>query len=245
MKLILYLLIFLTPVRILSKNPNLTFWNSNNPTLSLGQKSRAYCSYYNLFFLKEMNLKAIGIIINKNTSGFNLEFKRFGNTHYNQTISSLAYSKSLNPDIKIGIGIKTYTINQLEFNPTSFIIKPQFGLSYKLNEQNSIYTSIYTQDFHPQANFYPEMFAVNWEHEISSLASALISFNQSLENRIISIGINLSPNPKMDTFLQISKSEIPIRLKTMFKTGKLSFLCTNEFHQKLGLSNLIGISFSW
>lgn len=245
MNYFLALLIFLTTIKSIGINPTLSYWFSTNPTFSSTKENIAFTSYSNSFFLKEMNQKSIGLGLKLKPFNFWFRFSRFGTKNYNQNKTTISAVKSINPQLKLGIGLQSFFINQLEFNQSPMVLKPQLGLTYQFDDKNTIYSAIHSAKYLELNSYYPEVLSFQWEYKLNDLVSSLISVDQMIDQRVYFIGLNISPNKAIDLFIQTSNSETPISLTTQINKGDLMILLTNTFHQKLGLSNRIGIALKW
>lgn len=242
---IIIIKIFLIPIVVLANNPYLQIWNTNTSLFHHSHENKSYITYENLFFLKEMNQKTVGTFFSKNKSGINCRYSKWGNINYNQNLISTSYIKSINPQLKISVGCQAFQINQLETSPSPLVLKPNFGLRYEIDESSNLFLAVHNQAFLYSKYNYPDLISIFWEYKISEIISSLTSFNQTLNQRIWSVGLNFTVKNDFDFFFQVENSESPVSCISQFRLKKIDLMIGNKFHQKLGISNQLGIAFRW
>lgn len=245
MNKIIFFKIFLTTNFILAKNPSLQIWNNTGSLFHHPNENTTYLIYENLFFLKEMNQKSAGMFFNMNKAGINCRFSKWGNMNYNQNLISTSYIKGISPQLKISIGLQAFQINQLEVSSSPLVLKPNLGLSYKIDESSNVFIAINNQDFLFSKDYYPDLISILWEYKISEIISSLTGFNQTLNQRIWSVGINFTVKSDFDFFFQVENSESPVSCISQFTLKKIDLMISNKFHQKLGISNQLGFAIRW
>lgn len=226
--------------------PLINYWNlKGNPVFGIGEKSQIFTSYSNKYFLKEWNNKLVGGCWNKNGNSIQGVFLQKGNSKFSNNNTSLAYVKTLSPNFKLGIGVDVFFIQQMEFKSTPPIIKPYAGLSFQLDLKNEIFCSLSNPDLTPTKNEIPDQLNISWLHkreQLNFLFSGLGNQNGDLNFKVAGI-YNL--HKKVNFSLEINSTDEPIFTSTQINLSNFAILIQYSYHQKLGLSNQIGLSYKW
>ncbi len=242
----LSLIILLKSFDLKSQNQYTSHWNTNNPSVVLNDKNTFILKYENQFFIKEWNNKLLSATINNKNNYFIFNISQKGNANFSENKFTFAYTKNLTPKLYIGLGAELFFIQQIEVSSTPSFIKPYGGLLYNLNNKNRIFCSFNTQNLTPIPKAIPENINTQWEYKFNEIITGLFGFSESFENKHSFEGlIDIKLNDRINSSLAISSSENPIQLFSYIKMNNWHIMILNGYHQKLGSSNSIGLSFSW
>lgn len=242
----LSLIILLKSFDLKSQNQYTSHWNTNNPSVVLNDRNTFILKYENQFFIKEWNNKLLGATINNKNNYFIFNISQKGNANFSENKFAFAYTKNLTPKLYIGLGAELFFIQQIEVSSIPSFIKPYGGLTYNLNDNNRILCSFNTQNLAPTPKGIPENINIQWEYKFNEIITGLFGFSESFENKHSFEGlIDIKLNDRINSSLAISSSENPIQLFSYIKMNNWHIMILNGYHQKLGSSNSIGLSFSW
>lgn len=224
-----------------------SFWNATyNPVFSIQDAKAAFCALENKYWITEWNNKAVGINFQKKEKYLLFQFEQKGNSKFAQNRISCAFSKVLSPKLAMGLGGQIVYFHQAEFPTFNAHFKPFWGLSFTLNEDHIFYCSLSNQDFSSNRSEIPDQLNTQWRYSIIEVFSSVISietgFYRPFTFRVFGI---LQPLPSLNLCLEINSSESPIQFITNWKTKHLEYQLLNGYHQKMGVSNQLGIAYLW
>ncbi len=249
MKFIYFLIGILFSKSILSQNlvpVHLSFWNKTvNPTFSINEKSLAYLTYENKFYLKQWNNKIVGAEVKTEKGRFNWFYSQRGNTNFSSNKTSLGYTQKMSPKLNLGVCFELTFFTQAEVNNNPKLITPTFGLNYKQSNNNSFYSSLYNSGIIFHNNGLPNCLLLFWNHIINPESSFSLGYIQDQKEPIAVFIYNYFYNKDFKFSLGVNSSEIPIVFSLVYSLKSLEFLIQNTYHQKLGISTQIGLAYKW
>lgn len=231
----------------LSQKPiHFSFWNTrHNPTFSINEPNFTYILYENKFFLKEWNNKLVGTDIKTKKGRISMHFAQRGNYNFSSNKTSIGYVQKMSPKLNLGLSVEYTFFHQAEIKNNPALLTPTFGITYKHSELNTFYSSLYHSGIIFHNNGLPNCLLVFWNHKInesSSFSTGCITENEMV---IGSFGFNYFYSDCIKFTIGINSSEIPIEFAFTCSLKSFEFLLQNNYHQKLGTSNQIGLAYKW
>ena len=223
-----------------------SFWNTQlNPTLSINEPNFTYIRYENKFFLKEWNNKLVGTDCKVKKGRINIHLAQRGNYNFSSNKTSIGYAQKMSPKLSMGLSLEYTFFHQAEIKNNPSLLTPTFGITYKYSELNSFYSSLHHSGIIFHNNGLPNSLLVFWNHQINEYSS--FSTGCITENKMVigAFAFNYFYLDNMKFTMGINSSEIPIEFAFSFSLESFEFLLQNNYHQKLGISNQIGIAYKW
>ena len=247
MKGLLFLVVMLYVKMTFSHEPiHFSFWNKHsNPTFSINEKNFGYVLYENKFLLKEWNNTLVGGGFKIKKGRITTHFAQKGNTNFSCNRASVGYAQKMSPKLNLGLSFEYTFFQQAEIKDNPILLTPTFGITYKHSELNSFYSSLYHSGIIFHNNGLPNGLLVFWNHQINEYSS--FSTGCITENGMVigSFTFNYFYLDNMKFTMGINSSEIPIEFAFTCSLKSFEFLLQNNYHQKLGISNQIGLAYKW
>lgn len=247
MKKIIILFLLLKSLYIHSKDSQISFWNfTYNPVYGIDTESLAYCSFENKYWINEWNNKTAGVLVKAEENTMQFQFEQRGNLKFSQNQIIGSYSKILSPKLKMGMGLQFFFIQQAEIRQINGLLKPFFGFSHKFNNQNTFFCSISNYKFNPNRSEVPDQINGQWLHHFSKKLKGAITIETGIYNSFITrISSTFDPYHELSFFLEVNSTESPIQFTSNWMCKNWKIRLFSGFHQKLGLSNQLGLAYSW
>lgn len=247
MKKIIIILILFKSLNSKANYTSVSFWDfAYNPIYGIVDKNIVYCSFENQYWINEWNNKTLGVAINNKEYSVQFQLEQRGNSKFSQNQLLGSYSKSLSPKLKLGIGVQFFFIQQAEIHEFNGLLKPFFGFSYKLDNFNTLFCSISNYEFNPNRSEVPDQINGQWLHYFSKKAKGLISIETGIYNdfnfRISGI---FQPHKQLNLCLEVNSTDSPIQFISNWIVKDLEIRLLNGFNQRLGISNQLGLAYSW
>jgi hypothetical protein len=112
-------------------------WSGFNNQAGLGwcRNLSAGTYYENRFFLKELGIKAIGVVLPVKKGGFGLNFRYFGFSEYNEIRTGLAFGMRFGNSFSAGIQLDYQRFHIGNDYGTANLFTFEIGLQYRVKEQ--------------------------------------------------------------------------------------------------------------
>tara|TARA_Y100001933_G_C18971071_1_gene552571 strand:+ start:801 stop:1508 length:708 start_codon:yes stop_codon:yes gene_type:complete len=232
---------------VFSQEPiQFSFWNKEiNPAFSINETNLAYVLYENKFLLKEWNNKLIGLDIKTKDGRINMHFGQKGNINFSSNKTSVGYAQKMSPKLNLGLSVEYTFFHQREIKKNPALLTPTFGINFKQSELNSFYFSIYNSGIIFHNNGLPNSLIIFWNHQVNDNSS--FSLGSITENQMIyaSFAFHYFYMDSVKLTFEINSSEIPVNFAITCSLKSFEFLLENNYHQKLGISNQIGLAYKW
>jgi hypothetical protein len=227
-------------------------WSGFNNQAGLGwcRKFSAGVYYENRFLLKELSIKALGIILPVKKGAFGLSFRHFGFSLYNEIKTGLAFGMRFGNAFSAGIQLDYLRFHIGDDYGTKNLFTFEIGLQYRVKERLCLGVHIFNPipvkltDYPVERLQTVIRIGIAWQASENFIASAEVE-KDMVNKPIIKAGIEYHfVNP---LYLRIGFLTNPTQFTFGFglEFGKLSFDIASSYQMVLGFSPQVSLIYSF
>lgn len=227
-------------------------WSVTNNQANLGslKQYEAACFYENRFLIKELSQHGFAIATPIKKGCFGFQFSSLGYKLYRETKSTLAYGISLNDRISAGVGLDVLSTKIADIYGKAMTVSGELGIQVKITRELYFASHVYNP-FRAQITSYnhekiPSIFKLGMMYSFSEKVFLCAEAEKtSLQNINIKGGLEYRPHSLI--YIRVGAASYPTQAS--FGLGVnyegLKIDVTSSFHQVLGFSPQIGLSYAF
>ena len=227
-------------------------WSGFNNQAGLSWRKKFSIGIYveNRFLIKEMSMKALGLILPLKRVSFGLSVSHFGFSLYNEVKAGLAFSMLLGKKFSAGLQLDYLRIQQGENYGTRNLFTFEFGLQFRITEKVNLGAHVYNPvpvKFSKQSKeLLPTLFRLGLSWQLSDSFLGSVEFEKDLLTKP-AFKAGFEYHFIKPLFIRLGFLTNPVQFTFGFglEFGKFRFDLASSYHPVLGYSPQASLVYSF